>query len=130
MKRVIGLIALMGLTACGNASFQAVKYTCSIDGPQIVCPDGTSADLPEDGNDGVDGVNGIDGQDGTQVKIIDPCGDGPGVDEVVMVFGDGTVLAWYLNVGFSVLQEGVRYQTTDSQKCQFSVVAGEVIDAN
>ena len=90
MKRVIGLIALMGLTACGNASFQAVKYTCSIDGPQIVCPDGTSADLPEDGNDGVDGVNGIDGQDGTQVKIIDPCGDGPGVDEVVMVFGDGT----------------------------------------
>lgn len=130
MKKIIGLIALLGLTACGSTRFEAVKMTCSIEAGVIICPDGSESPLPQngvDGRDGQDGTDGVDGRDGTLVDVIDPCGDGPGVDEVLLQFNDGLILAWYKDLGFSVLTEGNNYQTTDAQKCKFTILNGEVI---
>lgn len=129
------LLGLLLLTSgCGNAKFQSTNnpaLACSIVNDQIVCPDGSISPLPEDGvngNDGVNGRDGINGADGTQINIVDPCGDGPGHDEVLLIFDNGSVLAWYLDIGFAVLQEGVNYQTTDAQECKFNVLDGVVTE--
>lgn len=53
-------------------------------------------------------------------EVLDPCGDGPGVDEVLLILGDGTVLAWYVDLGLAVLEPGI-YMTTDSQGCTFEI---------
>lgn len=145
MNNKVFFILLLLVSACGKKStYESVPKTCSVTETKIICPDGTSVLLPSDGKDGLpgldgadgkdgtDGANGSDGQDGadgTQITLYDPCGDDPNKpDEVVMIFADGTILAWYLNLGFSVLQEGVTYQTTDSQKCKFKVVSGQVVE--
>lgn len=63
------------------------------------------------------------------ISIMDPCGDYPGYpDEVLLLLNDGTILAWYKNVGLSILEEGKTYTTTDKQKCKFSVVDGKLIE--
>ena len=128
------------VTNCSDFDNRFRTVSCSLTGDQVICPDGQIIDMPKDGvdgrdgapgldgNDGVDGADGINGRDGTQIELVDPCGDGPGVDEVVMIFGDGTVLAWYQNIGFSVLQEGVSYRTTDPQNCKFSILNGQVVE--
>lgn len=138
---LIGTLAII-LIGCGNASFEPVNYQCTISNDVIMCPDGTVAQLPVngiDGRDGAPGIDGVDGQDGVDgsiVEVIDPCGDyihngnpdsAQSHDEVVLRFADGTILAWFKNVGFTVLREGVQYQTTDNQKCNFSIVSGEVM---
>lgn len=95
------------------------------EGVMLSCP-GQDPVLIENGQDGADGQDGIDGQDGADsiVQIVDPCGDDPGeVDEVLLVMHNGTVLAWFKNVGLVVLQPGASYQTTDKQKCNFSIDA-------
>jgi len=76
--------------------------------------------------DGQDGENGTDGADAEYFieKVVDPCGDGKGVDEILLVTMDG-VLAWYKNVGLVVLEDG-NYVTTDKQRCKFSIINGEV----
>lgn len=59
---------------------------------------------------------------------IDPCGDGPGPDEILLVLSDGSIVAWYKDLGLSYLEPGT-YQTTDAQACVFTVTTnGEVID--
>lgn len=58
------------------------------------------------------------------LEIVDPCGDGPGVDEVVIILEGGLYLAWYKNVGLAVLEEITQYKTTDAQKCRFKIVNG------
>ena len=142
MKNKVLLVVLcLSAVACGRrASFTSAGGTCTVSDNKIVCPDGSSLELPapepgkdgrdgSDGQDGEDGADGKDGLNGTIVTIVDPCGDDPGhVDEVVMVFSDGTILAWYLNIGFSVLEPGVVYRTTDHQKCKFTVNGGKVED--
>jgi hypothetical protein len=75
-----------------------------------------------------DGTDGLDGEDSLIVDIVDPCGDGQGPDEVIMVMADGSFIAWYKNLGFSVLEENKAYVTTDKQKCKFSVSNGEVTE--
>lgn len=71
MKKVIVLIALLGLTACGSSRFQVAgekdPQVCSIVDSQIVCPDGSVADLPKDGADGSDGK---DGQNSVVLSIV------------------------------------------------------------
>ena len=57
MNKVCLLLGFMVLTACGNAKFRAIS-SCSIQGNQLVCTDGTSIDLPEDGAPGRDGSDG------------------------------------------------------------------------
>jgi len=58
--KTIMLLSLLGLlVGCGSAKFEAIEQqVCSIEGKQIVCPDGTIAPLPQDGRDGTDGKAG------------------------------------------------------------------------
>jgi hypothetical protein len=60
--------------------------------------------------------------------IIDPCGNGPGHDEVIIIFSNGSSLAWYKNLGLVQLQEYTPYVTTDAQRCHFEIQGGLVID--
>lgn len=70
----------------------------------------------------VHGVDGIDGRDGNDsvYRIIDPCGDSMGVDEILFVLVSGEIVAWYEGVGLVVLKPGI-YRTTDDQLCQFEI---------
>ncbi len=65
------------------------------------------------------------------VKVIDPCGDGVGFDEILLQLADGTIIAYFESGGdrhLSVLGVG-SYRTTDKQKCFFKVDAnGNVLD--
>lgn len=119
-------------------------------GAEISCEDGTSTQL-FDGQDGKgcdiqDAVNGavitcgdssqviydgVDGQDGDTnltndsiVESIDPCGDDPNdLDEVLLITAGGDVIAYYQtgsNRFLTKLEPG-NYQTTDKQKCGFTV---------
>lgn len=57
------------------------------------------------------------------VEFIDPCGDGPGYDEVILKTSSGKFVAYFesgSNRFLSVLSPG-NYQTTDQQACQFSI---------
>ncbi|MEZ0209208.1 MAG: hypothetical protein ACAH17_03485 [Candidatus Paceibacterota bacterium] len=59
-----------------------------------------------------------------QLEIIDPCGDGPGFDEVLIRSGS-TLLAYFEQGShrhISSLGPGF-YQTTDAHKCSFTVNA-------
>jgi hypothetical protein len=65
------------------------------------------------------------------VAVIDPCGDGPGFDEVILQLADGTLIAYFESGSrrhLSILGPG-NYQTTDQQQCLFSVDSNlEVLD--
>jgi hypothetical protein len=52
-------------------------------------------------------------------EIVDPCGDGSGADEVVLITNDG-VLAYQRFVGLAVLSPG-HYRTDDRQRCRFEI---------
>jgi len=57
------------------------------------------------------------------VGFVDPCGDGPGFDEVLMRMSDGSLMAYFESGKYrflTILAPGV-YRTTDSQKCKFRV---------
>lgn len=59
------------------------------------------------------------------VEFIDPCGDGPGYDEVILKTSSGKYVAYFesgSNRFLSVLSQG-SYQTTDAQACQFTIDA-------
>lgn len=138
------LLVVIAITLCGcqqsptefspGARFYGCNVTEVPGGRLLQCPG--AEDVPiMDGTDGTDGTNGTDGTDGTNgadgtdalVTIIDPCGDGPGADEVLLVYSGGRVVAWYLNVGLVELTANVAYVTTDAQHCRFSVTElGEV----
>jgi len=87
---------------------------------------GATGTRGESGDNGLDGLDGLDGTDGI-LSVVDPCGDGQGPDEVV-IFTDSGVLAWYKNVGLSVLVENVTYRTTDKQKCIFRIENGVLVE--
>lgn len=67
------------------------------------------------------------------VGLIDPCGDGPGYDEVLLRLSSGRTIAYFKNASnefLTVLSPGY-YKTTDTQACNFSVNAqGLVCDQN
>lgn len=48
--------------------------------------------------------------------------------EVIFKMADGSFVAWYKNVGLYVLLPGVTYQTTDSEKVNFKIVNGTVVE--
>lgn len=55
--------------------------------------------------------------------FIDPCGDGPGFDEVLLRTSQGDLLAYFESGNkrfLTVLVEGT-YRTTDKQRCRFRV---------
>lgn len=109
------------------------KLTSSeVDDSAVVCDarDGQDGTNGVDGRDGIDGVDGTDGQDGESgvVEIVDPCGDGQGHDEVVLMMPNGQALVWYADLGLTILDENRVYRTTDFQGCRFKVVNGEVVE--
>lgn len=58
------------------------------------------------------------------INIINPCGDGPGHDEVILQVKDNDryyYLAWLKNVGIVELVPGKQYITTDRQRCKFTL---------
>ncbi len=64
------------------------------------------------------------------IEIIDPCGDGIGVDEIILRLGTGELIAYFEQGGnrfLTVLKTG-RYQTTDQSRCVFDVTSdGKII---
>lgn len=59
----------------------------------------------------------------TILSLINPCGDGPGFDEVILKLSSGQYLAYFEhgnNRFLSVIQNG-SYETTDAQKCRFTI---------
>lgn len=63
-------------------------------------------------------------------SIVDPCGNGPGFDEVLLKMSDGKYVAYFQhgnNRMLTVLQNNSSYQTTDEQICNFSLNSNGVI---
>jgi hypothetical protein len=91
-------------------------------------PTGPAGPAGAPGSDGAPGPAGAPGADAV-VELLDPCGDGPGHDEVLIRLQDGRLLAHYADgrLQFLTLISTGTYVTTDSQRCVFSVSAeGEV----
>jgi len=66
------------------------------------------------------------------VEMIDPCGDNPGrFDEILLVTAGGDIIAYFRENGsrqyLTALSDG-NYQTTDRQRCNFSIVSGEYVE--
>jgi hypothetical protein len=65
------------------------------------------------------------------VEVIDPCGDMAGeFDEIILRLNSGEHVAYFESGGkrfLSVLGNG-SFQTTDKQKCNFSIVNGVLVD--
>lgn len=134
MKFLLILTILSGLIACHSSRPRRIiditseNYSCSVvpiqDGQLVQCPN-YQIFVPN----GRNGTDGVDGHDGTSsiINIIDPCGDsGSGPDEILLVMADGSIIAWYKNLGLSILTQGVTYITTDSQQCRFRVLNGMI----
>jgi hypothetical protein len=133
LRVLLILLATLVLVACGRARFTVtqVQQQCTTQEANglinVNCPNGVNYSFPAptdgiDGQDGVDGQNGTNGMNAQGILVVDPCGDNLNqVDEVLLIFPDKSVLAWYQGVGFVVLTPGVTYQTTDSQRCIFKI---------
>lgn len=142
MQKLLPIITL-ALAACGGAdpTFIASVPTCTVtdtaSGATLTCPDGSTVVINdgqtgqpgEAGQDGAQGPQGPEGPQGSQgapgadshvVGHIDPCGDGPGPDEILLILDDGRFAAWYLNLGLVILGDG-SWVTTDSQACHFTI---------
>ena len=60
------------------------------------------------------------------VSFEDPCGDGPGYDEILLRTSDGTVVAYFESGNdrfLTKLEPDTQYRTTDKQNCKFMVDA-------
>lgn len=57
-------------------------------------------------------------------QIIDPCGDGPGLDEIILEMSDGSLIVYFKESSskefLTKLTPGT-YTTTDNQQCTFEV---------
>lgn len=108
-----GAVGPVGAAGVNGDSCSIVEQT---NGSVIECTDGTTTVL-------VNGQNGQDGQNGEPalINIHDPCGDGPGYDELILELGDGRFIAWYQDLGMVELLPGVMYRTTDEQACKFTL---------
>lgn len=124
----------------GDQGIQGVSGdSCSVtqlpDGALIECEDGSTAFVEngEDGAQGEQGVPGQDGQDGQDatlpddvfVSSIDPCGGGPGHDEILLITQGGDYVAYFAGAGgfLTILECNTSYVTTDNQACQFRLNA-------
>lgn len=116
-SKLLILLGFIGLAACATEGDTYMSnHGCTIshedDGQYIMCAD-QSMFIPSQQYIS---------------DIVDPCGNGPGHDEVIIIFADGAAIAWYKNLGLVALDEFKRYVTTDAQKCEFEIQLGEVVD--
>jgi hypothetical protein len=93
--------------------------SCSVNqtetGAIISCTDGTGAVIMN-GKDGEPSIYGIK-------ELIDPCGHGPGFNEVLLRLNNGDILAHFSSGSLqflSIIGPG-NYMTTDAQACHFSI---------
>jgi hypothetical protein len=112
----------------------------AVNGALILCPDGSNVlvlngEKGEKGDQGNKGDNGEDGQDASPssysiVAVIDPCGDSPNeFDEVIIRLADNSLIAYFEDGGKRFLASipAGSYQTTDRQKCNFTVNANMTV---
>lgn len=97
--------------------------SCSVTQTQtgaiVSCTNGTTAVI----------LNGEDGEDApptayTVTELYDPCGDGPGFDEILFHTYSGEWVAHYAgggNLQFLALLGPNSYVTTDAQQCHFTI---------
>ncbi len=134
MKKLLLIAALLSLSAChrritgpvgpkgADGQDGAPGSSCSVqqmsNGAIITCQDGTSAVI----------LNGADGSDApptaySVVELINPCGDAPGYDEILLRLHNGQLIAHFShgNKQFLTLLTPGTYQTTDGTNCLFSV---------
>lgn len=115
MKKLIVLVGSLMLIGCSDSNTYVVN-DCLVekleDSQQLTCG-GASVNIPDQM---------------PVLEIIDPCGDGPGQDEVVIKLEDGLFLAWYQGLGLSVLQSDLPYVTTDAQRCRFKITNNELLE--
>lgn len=71
--------------------------------------------------------DGINGADGTLIEVVEPCENSAVHNEVLFRLVDGTFIAWFKNLGLTVLEEDTTYVTTDAQTCQFKIVNGQLV---
>lgn len=133
-KTLLTIITMTFAAVACSGGTQTYVYSCSVEaadgGSLITCPDGSQQVVLDgvDGTNGTDGIDGTNGQDAdlpdsTVTEVIDPCGDGPGFDEVLLVLADGSIVAYFAGVGgfLAVLDCNQNYVTTDTQACMFRV---------
>lgn len=104
---------------CGNQTTFVADGAQGEAGESIVGPQGPQ------GNPGIDGTNGLD----AVIEIVDPCGDGAGFDEILLVLSSGEIVAYFESGGnrfLTVLVNG-NYRTTDAQACNFTILNGQVL---
>lgn len=66
------------------------------------------------------------------IGLIDPCGNGPGYDEVLLRLSSGRTIAYFKHASnefLTVLEPGY-YRTTDTQACNFTVNAQGLVCDN
>lgn len=64
------------------------------------------------------------------VGFVDPCGNGPGHDELLIKLSTGKYLAHFSSGNLQFLTElieNVQYRTTDQQSCHFSIINGNLV---
>lgn len=108
----LGLGAICMLLLLMGCNIDQNKYTvgeCTVervDGGQMVLCGTDQLVIPDQGQ---------------VLDIIDPCGDGPGEDTVVLILEGDLYISWLKNVGMRVLEPYVQYQTIDQQRCKFQI---------
>lgn len=132
-----------GLLTCPDGSiYQVPAGPAGIDGKQgepgeagVAGRDGVDGMAGTDGQDGIDGqdgtagTNGTNGVDGAGWVVVDPCGDGSGLDEVLLKLGNVVLRENTRSVGGGNTKEYMTqltagsYTTKDVQACVFSVAA-------
>lgn len=128
-KRLTSLENTVSVGASEMAQIQAELDSLESDQTALANSlNGALNTLQDELNDVVEDIAILKGHENI-VELIDPCGDGPGFDEVLLKTSSGKLIA-YFEVGnkrfLSVLTNGT-YQTTDQQACVFQVLNGEVL---
>jgi hypothetical protein len=98
----------------------------AVNGAVITC--GSDSAVVLDGQAGVDGADGLDAVNPV-ISLVDPCGDSPGFDEVLLQLSDGTFVAYFEQGEYrflSIISDG-NYRTTDAQQCYFRIENGLLI---
>lgn len=139
MKKLLltSMIAAFFLVGCGE-----MRQQLGLKGPAgAPGKDGTSCSVEEVSGGAIvscpnksvfieDGADGIDGKDAV-AELIDPCGDGPGFDEVLLRLSTGELIAYFESGEgerhLSVIGPGA-YSTTDEQSCRFDVLSDGTVE--
>lgn len=112
---LIFTIFLIFLTACGE---DGARGPAGVPGA-----DGRNGTNGEQGPTGPQGGVGSSGADAI-LEVINPCGDDPAHDEVILRLSGGRLLAHYSSGGkqfLTLLQANTTYSTTDGHACTFTV---------